>query len=206
MKNFDFNKFAKSTLTGVRGGYKVEKGAVFNKEKLEKNREKVERICAYWSAYPDLYVDTVLKPKESNFSLYFYQRIFLRSCLRYRHVYTTAPRAFSKTFISIFSYYLSCIFRPGVRISIIAPKKEQSAGIAKQKINEILTIYPLLRKELLNGRFNSGKDYVECTFRNGSTLDVVGALDSTRGLRKHSILGDELRDHDGQVINEVVLP
>lgn len=193
MKNFDFNKFAEKHSTGIKEGIKLEKGAIFNKEQLEKNREKVERICAYWSAYPDMFVETILRPKESKFTLYFYQRIFLRACLRYRHVYTTAPRAFSKTFISILSYFLACIFRPGVRISIIAPKKEQSAGIAKQKINEILGIYPLLKNELFKGTFNSGKDYVKCVFRNGSELDVVGALDSTRGLRKHSILVDEVR-------------
>lgn len=31
---------------------------------------------------------------------------------------------------------------------------------------------------------NFGSDYVSLTFRNGSTFEVCGALESTRGLRK----------------------
>lgn len=43
-------------------------------------------------------------------------------------------------------------------------------------------------------------------FRNGSQFDVVGALDSTRGGRRHGGLIDETRDHEEQPINEIVLP
>ena len=50
------------------------------------------------------------------------------------------------------------------------------------------------------------KDYVTIKFRNGSQFDVVGALDSTRGGRKNGGLIDEVRDHEEEPINEVVLP
>jgi hypothetical protein len=53
---------------------------------------------------------------------------------------------------------------------------------------------------------NFGKDYVSLKFRNGSTFEVVGALESTRGQRKHGGLIDEVRDHDANLISEVVLP
>jgi hypothetical protein len=53
---------------------------------------------------------------------------------------------------------------------------------------------------------NFGKDYVTIKFRNGSQFDVVGALDSQRGGRRHGGLIDESRDHDETPINEVVLP
>lgn len=43
-------------------------------------------------------------------------------------------------------------------------------------------------------------------FRNGSQFDVVGALDSQRGGRRHGGLIDEIRDHEEQPINEIVLP
>lgn len=43
-------------------------------------------------------------------------------------------------------------------------------------------------------------------FRNGSQFDVVGALDSQRGGRRHGGLVDEVRDHEEQPINEIVLP
>lgn len=53
---------------------------------------------------------------------------------------------------------------------------------------------------------NFGKDYCDLFFRNGSRLSIVGALDSDRGLRTHSTLIDEVRDQDGTMIAEVVLP
>lgn len=38
-----------------------------------------------------------------------------------------------------------------------------------------------------------GKDYTDIKFKNGSTLSIAAALDSDRGLRKHSCLVDETR-------------
>lgn len=63
----------------------------------------------------------------------------------------------------------------------------------------------MLKKEII-GEGNYGKDYVTLTFRNGSILDVVGALETTRGGRRNGGLIDEVRDHDGEVLNEVVIP
>jgi hypothetical protein len=101
---------------------------------------------------------------------------------------------------------LKCIFQPGSKCFICAPKKEQSAKIAKEKMDEIFDLLPLLKKELVGERFNAGSDYVKLTFRNGSVFDVVAALDSQRGGRRHFGLVDEVRDHDGDILNEVVIP
>ncbi len=43
-------------------------------------------------------------------------------------------------------------------------------------------------------------------FRNGSQFDVVGAIDSQRGGRRHGGLVDEVRNHEEKPINEIVLP
>jgi hypothetical protein len=163
-----------------------------------------------FTAYPDIYLD-IIKPVDSNFTLFFYQRITLRAIMRYKEVYVTAPRAFSKSFITILGEILQCIFIPGTRRFICAPNKNQSAQIAKEKIIEIYDRFPLLRKEIIGGEVsdtpgNFGKDYVSLKFRNGSTFEVVGALESTRGQRKHGGLIDEVRDHDETLISEVVLP
>ena len=53
---------------------------------------------------------------------------------------------------------------------------------------------------------NFSKDYLTLKFRNGSILDVVAPLDSTRGGRRHGGLIDEVRDHEEAPINEIVLP
>jgi hypothetical protein len=68
-----------------------------------------------------------------------------------------------------------------------------------------------LRKEVIGGDVsdcpgNFGKDYVQLTFKNGSRYDVVGALDSSRGGRRHGGLVDETRDHEEAPLTEVVLP
>jgi hypothetical protein len=131
--------------------------------------------------------------------------------MRYKKIFVTAPRAFSKSFITILGLILQCIFMPGTKRFICAPNKNQSAQIAKEKIVEIYDKFPLLRKEVVGGTVsdtpgNFGKDYVTLKFRNGSQFDVVGALDSQRGGRRHGGLVDEVRDHEEQPINEIVLP
>ena len=164
-------------------GVELEKGVVLTEEYLLKHEELFEQYANFFSAYPDIFID-LITPAESNFSLFFFQRIFLRACMRYRYHYCTACRAFSKTFISILALYLECMFRPGVKLFICAPGKNQSAKIAKDKIYEIWDKLPFLKKEIV-GDGNFGKDYVTLTFRNGSIFDVVGALDSERGGRRH---------------------
>lgn len=86
--------------------------------------------------------------------------------MRYKEVYVTAPRAFSKSFITILGLMLQCVFMPGTKRFICAPNKNQSAQIAKEKIVEIYDHWPLLRREVVGGDIsdtpgNFGKDYVK---------------------------------------------
>ena len=195
---------------GQRDGVEIEKGVVINETFLEENFDEIGDLLSIWTAYPDLYLDAI-KPEDSSFELFFYQRITLRAVMRYKDIYITAPRAFSKSFITILGLILQCILIPGTKRFICAPNKNQSAQIAKEKIVEIYDKWPLLRKEVVGGEVsdtpgNFGKDYVTLKFRNGSQFDVVGALDSQRGGRRHGGLIDEVRDHEEQPINEIVLP
>ena len=195
---------------GMREGVEVEKGVVLNEDYLLKHFEPLGNLVSIFTAYPDLYLD-IIKPADSTFDLFFYQRITLRAIMRYKDIFITAPRAFSKSFITILGLFLQCVFIPGTKRFICAPNKNQSAQIAKEKIVEIYDKWPLLRKEVIGGDVsdtpgNFGKDYVTLKYRNGSQFDVVGALDSTRGGRRHGGLIDEIRDHDETAINEIVLP
>ena len=195
---------------GAREGTIIEKGVILNERYLSENIENIGGVMSIFSAYPDVYLD-LIKPQDSSFTLFFYQRITLRALMRFKDIYVTAPRAFSKSFITILAMILQCIFIPGTKRFICAPNKTQAAQIAKEKIVEIYDRWPLLRKEVLGGEIsdtpgNFGKDYVTLKFRNGSQFDVVGALDSQRGGRRHGGLIDEVRDHDETPINEVVLP
>lgn len=195
---------------GARENTIIEKGVILNERYLTDNVGNIGDIMSIFSAYPDVYLD-LIKPQDSSFTLFFYQRITLRALMRFKDIYVTAPRAFSKSFITILAMILQCIFIPGTKRFICAPNKTQAAQIAKEKIVEIYDRWPLLRKEILGGEIsdtpgNFGKDYVTLKFRNGSQFDVVGALDSQRGGRRHGGLIDEVRDHDETPINEVVLP
>lgn len=120
-------------------------------------------------------------------------------------------RAFSKSFIAIMAIILQCIFMPGTKRFICAPAKNQSAQIAKEKIVEIYDKFPLIKNEIEENKSrnipgNFGKDSVTLNFKNGSQFDVVGARDSQRGGRRHGGLIDEIRDHDADDLNEIVIP
>ena len=182
---------------GMRDGIEIEKGVVLNEDYLKEHFNEIGDMFSIFTAYPDIYLD-LIKPQDSNFELFFYQRITLRAVMRYKDIFITAPRAFSKSFITILGLILQCVFIPGTKRFICAPNKNQSAQIAKEKIVEIYDHWPLLRKEVIGGEIsdtpgNFGKDYVTLKFRNGSQFDVVGALDSQRGGRRHGGLIDEIR-------------
>ena len=184
-------------------GIELEKGVVLTPSFLEKNEDLIADYIQIWSAYPDIYLD-LITPQNSTLTLFPYQRIFLRACMRYTNIFITAARATSKTFLSILAKYLQCMFLPNHVGSIVAPNKQQASKITKQKIEEIWRLWPLLEKEI--DKANFGKDYVDLFFKNGSRLSVVGALDSDRGIRTHATLIDEARDQDGDAISEIILP
>ena len=195
---------------GEREGIELEKGAILTETYLSEHETLFRQYCDFFTAYPDIFLD-LIKPADSTFTLFFYQRIVLRALMRFKEVYVVACRAFSKSFITILALFLQCVFIPGTKRFICAPNKNQSAQIAKEKLVEIYDKFPLLRREVIGGDIsetpgNFGKDYVTIKFRNGSQFDVVGALDSQRGGRRHGGLIDEIRDHDEVALNEIVLP
>lgn len=195
---------------GMRDGIEIEKGVVLTTDWMIENEKHLRDVMSYFTAYPDMFLDFIT-PTDSGFQLFFYQRITLRVMMRFKDIYLTAPRAFSKTFITILSLILQCILLPGTRRFICSPGKSQSAAIAKEKIYEIYERWPLIRREVVGGDImetpgNFGKDYVTLRFRNGSVFDIVAPLDSQRGGRRHGGLVDETRDHEEAPINEIVLP
>lgn len=189
LKNIIITSIDNAQKTLYRNGIELEKGVILTQERIEQHRDLYESWCTFFTAYPDLFLDMITADGD-NFKLFFYQRIFLRASMRYRYHYCTAPRAFSKTFVSVLALILKCIFLPRNKAFIVAPNKNQAAKNSQEKIAEIFQHWPLLKKEIVGGDIsdmpgNYGKDYIKLTFKNGSVLDVVGALDSTRGGRRH---------------------
>ena len=189
---------------GMRLGTVVEKGVSLTSQKMEVIADKLAAKVNFYSVYPDLYIDELVNPTDSNFELLFTQRILMRSMMRYKKIHVTAARGFSKTFISVLVFIIKCIFQPGSVIAITAPTKKQASEVANQKVTEILSRFPLLQNEIHSR--TAGKDYMVIKFKNGSTIEVTAALESTRGRRFHGVLVDELRDQDGDNINSILLP
>lgn len=193
-----------------KDGIKVEKGAVLTPDYIRLHHTSIENLCTIFSAYPDIFLDLIQNPDRKT-DLFPYQRILLRAIMRYKDIFTTAPRAFSKSFLTIIGMFLECVFIPGTKRFIAAPFKTQAAAIAKEKIVELYDRWPLLKKEVKGWELddnpgNFGKDYVEIHFLNGSVFMVVGTSDSNRGGRKNGGLIDEARDHDGDELEKVVYP
>lgn len=95
-----------------RDGTPLEKGVALTSSYLEKIEKELREKIEFYTAYPDLFLDEI-RPEDENFTLFFYQRITLRALMRYKEVYVTAPRAFSKSFITILALMLQCVFMPG---------------------------------------------------------------------------------------------
>lgn len=194
----------KASKTFFRDGVPLEKGAIITERRIDKNFDLYCKYHQLWSVYPDLYIK-LITPTDSKFRLKFFQIIFLRVCLRHGRILTIAPRAAGKSFICILALYLICIFRPGSHVFQCAPGKAQGAKIANQKIHLLWELLPLLKDEIV-GDGNFGPDYVKLTFRNGSIMDIMSPINSTRGNRATAGILDEFRDHDADDINEIILP
>ena len=83
-----------------------------------------------------------------NFHLFFYQRLFLRAVMRHRYAYATFPRAYSKSFLSVLILMLRCVLFPGAHLFVTTGGKEQAAGIAREKAEELCKLIPGLKNEI----------------------------------------------------------
>jgi len=162
-------------------------------------------MLAYFQVYPDRFIDYILD-EDSTFKLYPFQRIFLRIMARYKKIYITATRGTSKSFLNILSMYLKCIFFPNIKLSLVAPQKDQASQIAQQNVEAIWNFMPLLQKEVKKTQF--AKDFTRLTFWNNSVLDIVVASQGSRGLRRHGLSFEEIcqMEKHREVIGEVLLP
>lgn len=86
--------------------------------------------------------------------------------------------------------------------------KQQSAGIVREKVEEICTLVPAFRKEIDWGRGQTqeGKDYCKYVFKSGSYFDNLAARESSRGKRRQGGLVEECVGVDGKILSEIILP
>lgn len=179
-----------------------------SEERVMAQIPELTKAFSFWREYPDLFIDFLAGDKKESLKLFFYQRVFLRAVMRHRYAYATFPRAYSKSFLSVLVLMLRCILYPGAKLFITTGGKEQAAGIAKEKVDELCTLVPALRREIdwRPGKTIASKDMVSYRFKNGSVLDIIAARQSSRGKRKHGGLIEEVILVDGTLLNEIIIP
>lgn len=180
------------------------------KKRINAHFEEVGEYLNFFIAYPDYFVD-LITPKESHFKLFFFQRLILRCMARGSITYGFFSRGTSKSFLADLDRYLHCMFIPRHNTTITAGTNKQAAEIAKQKIVDDLWVkFPLLANEMqkrkiagkLLDAYKMGADYVEFSFKNGSHLD----LGNVRGLRRESLIFEEIIEQNATKVNEVYIP
>ena len=184
-----------------------------SQERVEAVMPVIRKYTAFWREYPDLFVDFMVRGtrtevKEGEFKFFFYQRVFLRSVMRFQYVYAVFPRAYSKSFLSVMALMIRCILYPGVHLFVTSGGKEQGASILHDKVQEICSLIPSFEREInwTRGKTLEGKDKVRYEFKNGSVLDNLAARESTRGQRRHGGLMEECVGIDDAILREVIIP
>lgn len=179
-----------------------------SEERISIQKPILRNYIAYWREYPDMFVDFLCGSNPENFRLFFYQRVFLRAVMRHRYAYATFPRAYSKSFLSVLVLMLRCILYPGSHLFVTTGGKEQAAGIAREKAEELCKLIPGLKNEIdwSRGATKASKNMVEYIFKNGSKLDIIAAQQSSRGKRATGGLMEECILIDQTLLNEVIIP
>lgn len=178
-----------------------------SEERLSNQLDNLRKKIAFYREYPDLFIDDIKGP-DCTFKFYFYQRVFIRIVMRHKYVYATFPRAYSKSFLSMMVLMLRCILFPGSHLFVTTGGKEQAASITVAKIEEICKLIPALSNEINweRGQTKKTKNNVEYKFKNGSTIDILAATESSRGQRRTSGLMEECVLIDQTALNEIIIP
>lgn len=117
-------------LSGTQSGQKDE----ITKERIDAIIPIARQYIAFWREYPDMFVDFLSQHHQveegKKFSLYFYQRCFLRASMRHRKVYATFPRGYSKSFLSFLVLMVRCVLYPGSHLFVTTGGKELKASSA----------------------------------------------------------------------------
>ena len=190
-----------------------EEKVVITPDYINEHQKEMEDMVTLFTLYPDYLID-VITPPDSYFKLFFYQRVFLRVCMRYQIVSGTFPRAYSKSFLDFIANIIRSIMLPGSKGFTCADTKKQAAQIIEEKTNEIFRLFPFFVNELnisdvdrAKKKYgNFGSDYAEITFKNGSHMDIVSTTNAARGGRRHWGTLEEFALMNGDEVNEIIIP
>lgn len=183
--------------------------AGISKERIEAVMDNIRTLISFFRAYPDYLLD-ILRDPNSNFNMTPYQRILLRIMMRYRNIYATFPRGYSKSFYAMISNYLKCMLYPNSKGFVVSPGKNQSTQIVTEKVTEIWTIWPGLRAEIREGHgiedSKMQNNLFILRFKSGSFFDVLACSERTRGARRTFGTVEESAKINNTILSDVIIP
>ncbi len=192
----DRNKYSKNSL-GFRGRN-------FNKsqEKYTKS-ERLMRGVAKWASFYRAnphrfckdYLNIHLKP---------FQAILLYMMFHYVYIMYIAARSQGKTWLTAVFCVCKCILYPGTKIIVAAGSKGQAMKIVTEKIPEILSNSPNLKREISRILTSMNADDPNISFKNGSWIKVVASNEKARSARSHINIYDEFRLIDINILTRVL--
>ena len=132
----DFAARMKKDTGLVKLGYQESSGKIVTEERLLRILPLLEQYYELWLAYPDKLIDLML-PSDTSFKLLPFQILALRVNARFKVVYQTATRGYSKSFIAVLGKIIQGILLPRSKLSIVSEFKQQATQIGREKINEL---------------------------------------------------------------------
>ena len=88
----------------------------YSEERIRKIVPELRKAFSFYREYPDIYAEFLCGSNPEHFSLYAYQRVFLRAVMRHKYSYATYPRAYSKSFLAFLVFleiYAESAFKRG---------------------------------------------------------------------------------------------
>lgn len=135
---------------------------------IKEHIEQWKDFISFFRWYPDLYYDLIKPESGRTIRLGIDQRMMLRCLARFKSTYGVLPRGSGKTMISMMCAIHTCIFYPNVQVALTAQTKENSAKLIKDKYDELIDCFPVLREEIYSVKFSVNDAEIE--FHNGSRI------------------------------------
>ncbi len=171
-------------------------------------QEKSERVMegvAYWGAYYRNNPQRMVK-EYLNINLKLFQKILIYMMMVSTNFMYIASRGSGKTWLTALYCVIRCILFPGTKICVASGYKAQSLEVIQKINDDFMKNYGWgssnLRAEIDDISTSINNAHVD--FRNGSWIKIVSSNDSARHNRANTIVVDEFRMVDLNIINTVL--
>lgn len=172
-----------------------------SQEKHERIMNGVAAWTSFYRANPHRFCADYL-----NIHLRLFQKILLYAMIHNHYIMYLAARGQGKTFLTAIFCVVICILFPGTKVCVASSTRLQGNEVLAKITDDLCKNYGWgsenLRREISFSKVSPSEAKIE--FYNGSWIKVVTASDSGRGNRATTIVVDEFRLVDLDVINTVL--